>query len=286
MSNASVTIRAMSRSELGMVLGWAAQEGWNPGLYDADSFHAADPESFFLAELDGEPVGSVSAVRYGADFGFLGLYIVRPEWRGRGYGMALWQTAMAHLAGRTVGLDGVVERQDDYRKSGFAYSYRTVRYRCMGLASSPSSAQTAAVLDLRDRSFAELERYDSALFPASRGVFLAGWVRQPESIALGIEAQGELAGYAMLRRCRDCWKVGPLFADKPEYAESLLAALRGRVAAGEAILLDMPEPNAAAMALAAREGMEVVFESARMYAGPAPSLPLERIFGVTSLELG
>jgi hypothetical protein len=28
------------------------------------------------------------------------------------------------------------------------------------------------------------------------------------------------------------------------------------------------------------------FETARMYKGPAPSLPLERIFGVTTFELG
>ena len=61
----------------------------NPGLFDAESFHAADPDGFLLGELDGEPIGSVSAVRYGTEFGFLGFYIVKPAYRGQGYGLRL-----------------------------------------------------------------------------------------------------------------------------------------------------------------------------------------------------
>ena len=32
------TIRKMSRAELEISVAWAAAEGWNPGLHDADSF--------------------------------------------------------------------------------------------------------------------------------------------------------------------------------------------------------------------------------------------------------
>jgi phosphoglycolate phosphatase-like HAD superfamily hydrolase len=48
----------------------------------------------------------------------------------------------------------------------------------------------------------------------------------------------------------------------------------------------VPEPNAAAVALAERHGLQPVFETARMYRGPAPSEPLTRIYGVTTFELG
>ena len=91
-------IRAMSRSELQLAIGWARDEGWNPGLHDATSFHAADPEGLLVGVLDGRPISSISVVRYGQTFGFLGLYIVIPEQRGRGYGYALWQAGMARLA--------------------------------------------------------------------------------------------------------------------------------------------------------------------------------------------
>ena len=59
----------------------------------------------------------------------------------------------------------------------------------------------------------------------------------------------------------------------------------GAVDANE-IFLDVPEPNAAAVALAERMGLEPVFETARMYRGAAPEIDLSRIFGVTSFELG
>lgn len=102
----SLTIRSMAAHELAWVLDQAADEGWNPGLEDAVAFHAADPGGFLLGQVDGEPVGCISAVCYGPGFGFLGFYIVRPAFRGRGHGLALWRAAMARLGARTVGLDG------------------------------------------------------------------------------------------------------------------------------------------------------------------------------------
>jgi hypothetical protein len=48
----------------------------------------------------------------------------------------------------------------------------------------------------------------------------------------------------------------------------------------------VPEVNRAAVDMARRHGMERVFETARMYTGEVPDLPLDRIFGVTSFEVG
>src|SRR3954453_6562873 len=86
-------IRPASRHECDVALEGAAQEGWSPGRSDAQCFHVTDPEGFLLAFRDAEPVASISVVRYGSDFGFLGLYIVRPGLRGRGYCYRLWQAA-------------------------------------------------------------------------------------------------------------------------------------------------------------------------------------------------
>jgi len=89
----------------------------------------------------------------------------------------------------------------------------------------------------------------------------------------------------VIRKCRQGYKIGPLFADGEAIAEKLLLALTG-IAPGEEFFLDIPEPNAAARALVCRHNMQMVFETARMYAGVAPALPLSKIFGVTSFELG
>ena len=43
----------MTKEEIAVAVNWAAAEGWNPGLHDADCFWPVDPEGFFCAEKDG-----------------------------------------------------------------------------------------------------------------------------------------------------------------------------------------------------------------------------------------
>ncbi|HYF07575.1 MAG TPA: GNAT family N-acetyltransferase [Acetobacteraceae bacterium] len=279
-----LAIRSMTRADLDLAVEWAAQEGWNPGLRDADAFFATDPEGFLLAEHEGEPVGCISAVRYGDTFGFLGFYIVRPGHRGRGFGLALWRAAMARFDDRVVGLDGVVAQQENYRKSGFALVHRNVRYgAARPVAPTPASGFTVA--PITRSSFAELAGYDRPFFPAPRDAYLRAWITQPGHVALALGDGGRLAGYGMIRPCRDGSKIGPLFADAPEGARTLLAALLRQAPPGP-VFLDLPEPNADAVAMAREAGMAPVFETARMYTGGAPDLPLARIYGITSFELG
>ncbi len=277
------TIRALSASEMSLPTGWAAAEGWNPGLYDGTAFHLADPEGFLVAELAGKPVGVISAVRTGAHFGFLGFYIVAPAHRGKGYGMMLWRGAMARMEGRTTGLDGVVAQQANYAKSGFALAHRNLRYG--GIVRAGTAGPASGLRPAGEVPFAALAEYDAAHFGCARPEFLRAWLALSESRALVFERAGKIRGFGVVRRCHEGCKIGPLFADDEATAEALFAALAA-FAPGERLFLDPPEPNGAAVALARRHGLEPVFETARMYRGPAPKLPLERIYGITSFELG
>ena len=80
--------------------------------------------------------------------------------------------------------------------------------------------------------------------------------------------------------------MGPLFADTPDIARSLLAAMLSTTTDGAAFYLDVPEPNELGVDLAESLGMTVVFETARMYTGSTPDLPVHKVFGVTTFELG
>ncbi|KQV44976.1 GCN5 family acetyltransferase [Duganella sp. Root336D2] len=273
----------MTLPELDMVLDWAAAEGWNPGLQDAASFYAADPDGFLLGTVDGEAVASIFAVRFGAAFGFIGGYIVRPEYRSKGYGMAIWHAGMARLAGRNVGLDGVPAQQANYARSGFKLAHRNVRYE--GRGSDVPAADR--VLPLGPHDVGEVLAYDRAFFADEREQFMRCWLQQAGSVAFGVrDTDGTLLGYAVLRPCRAGFKIGPLCAESPQVAEELMLAVCGRVPAGEPVFLDVPEPNAAAVALAERHGMHACFETARMYTGADPRLPLARQYGITTFELG
>jgi len=275
-------IRQMKRDEVDLAIEWAAAEGWNPGLHDAECFHAADPNGFLIGHLGKQAVGCISVVAYDAAFAFLGLYIVLPEFRSQGWGLKLWQAGMRQLGKRNVGLDGVIAQQDNYRKSGFHLEYRNIRY--MGAGQQPTITATA-VAHLSEVPFDALLAYDSAIFPVSRERFLQCWVKQPQAAGYAYLRNGRLAGYGLIRQCRQGYKIGPLFADDESIAGELFRALAAQ-AAGTSVYLDVPECNAGALALAQRYGMQKVFETARMYTGQAPAVPLNRVFGVTTFELG
>lgn len=273
-------IRTMTQADLDLAVEWAAGEGWNPGLDDALAFRVADPDGFLIGEVAGEPVGCVSVVAYGGGFGFLGFYIVRPEFRGVGYGIRIWQAGMERLAGRNVGLDGVVAQQDNYRRSGFRYAYANERFEGTGGGTAPGG-----VVELADVPFERIAAYDREIFLAPRDTFLRTWIARPGGRALGVAEGGTLRGFGVIRPCRSGHKIGPLFADSPGIAERLFANLIAGVP-GEPVYLDVPRPNAEAVALARRHGMAPVFETARMYTKGDPGVPVERVFGVTTFELG
>lgn len=280
MSTDVLNIRRMTRAEVDLAIEWAAAEGWNPGLHDAQCFHATDPDGFLIAYLGSEPVGCISVVAYDDRFGFLGLYIVRPEFRGKAYGLQLWKAGMAYLGERNVGLDGVVAQQANYRKSGFRLAYNNMRYEGIVQGAMPPGMTALSAIP-----FDALCAYDGALFPAPRRRFLAEWIAQPQAVGYAALDCKRLSGYGVLRPCRRGYKIGPLFADDAGIAERLLRAL-GSHAQGMPIYLDVAETNPAAIALAERFGMTRVFETARMYTKQAPALPFERLFGVTTFELG
>ena len=128
--------------------------------------------------------------------------------------------------------------------------------------------------------------YDRSFFPGDRAQFLRGWLDQPDSTALGIMQNNMLVGYGVIRLCHTGYKIGPLFTDQPSLAEALFVALQSTVAAGTPIYLDVPEINVVAVNLAEKYEMKRVFETARMYTQACPELPYDRLFGVTTFELG
>ncbi|MEW6342905.1 MAG: GNAT family N-acetyltransferase [Pseudomonadota bacterium] len=274
------TIRAMNRAEIALALDWAAAEGWNPGRNDAQCFGEADPSGFFIGTLRGQPIACISAVAYDDAFGFIGLYIVKPEFRGMGFGVRIWQHAMAYLGERNIGLDGVVAQQPNYRKSGFKLAYRNIRFQ--GVMAGKAHADVKEVATL---PFDRLLAYDARFFPSRRPEFLAQWVGQADAIAVATVSETRITGYAVLRACREGCKVGPLFADDEQIAARLLDALAAR-SRSQPVSLDVPEANPSAVALAERHGMSRIFETARMYTRQVPAIELEGVFGVTTFELG
>jgi len=208
------------------------------------------------------------------------------QYRGGGYGLQIWKAGMDHLGPRTIGLDGVVAQQQSYARSGFVLAHRNIRFGGPAITSETSDPRLVELGPSRPIGLAgSLIAYDQAFFPAERKTFLRAWLAPPGRRTLAFIEENAVRGYGCVRPCRDGYKIGPLFADSTTVEERIFAALTSRLR-GSAIFLDVPEPNREARGLAENHGLTPVFETARMYRGSAPELPLDRIFGITSFELG
>ena len=74
--------------------------------------------------LNDQLVAAGAVVSYQGAFGFMGLFIVHPDFRGQGIGNKLWYLRRDLLLSRlnegaSIGMDGVVAMQPFYQKGGF-----------------------------------------------------------------------------------------------------------------------------------------------------------------------
>ncbi|MCK9450843.1 MAG: GNAT family N-acetyltransferase [Bacteroidales bacterium] len=265
---------------------WAEKEGWNPGPYDAAVFWATDPAGFVGYYIDGELIAGGSIVSYAERFGFMGFFIVKPEFRSQGIGNKLWMERRNRLLSRlkpeaAIGMDGVVTMQDFYRKGGFETAFRDERYERKG--EKFELEQQLSRIDSKD--FPEILTYDAACFGLERPQFLKPWLEMPQSHAFKYVENGFIKGFSVLRKAGVGYKIGPLFADNLQAAEALYKACLNAVS-GKAVFLDIPVNNPFTLALVKKYRATYVFECARMYHGKPPKQALDKIFGVTTFELG
>ncbi len=280
--------RQLDFDEFQELVKWAAAEGWDPGLNDADIFYTSFPDGFYGYFQQGKLIGGGSLVSYQGEFGFMGFFLVHPQYRGNGIGHSLWfkrrDTLLNKLnPGATIGMDGVLAMQDFYANGGFVAAFRDERRMRIGtsLPVHPSIRRVSERTNLSD-----ILRFDLECFGVDRSSFMERWIDNPSAHTFyAVNEKEGVTGFAVLRKTENGWKVGPLFADDFSMAEALYTACLNEVP-DEKVFLDIPMCNSNAVKLAEKYETSYVFECARMYYGTPPEIPMEKVFGITTFELG
>jgi len=290
-------IDCMTREEAGMLVEWATAEGWNPGLHDLEVAWHYDREAFIALRAQvgaGSPelVGGGVILSYAGRCGFMGLFIMRPDQRRQGIGRVLWHERLRRLQtrlqpGAFIGMDGVFDMVPFYAAGGFSVQHRDLRFQGIADATRLADAADAGACELAAVPQSALVAYDEAVFGVPRGAFLQRWLEVPGGRGRAVydPAEGKVRGYAFLRPCVSGYKFGPVFADDPGVARTLMHDLLAGVP-GEPVVLDVPEPNLAALAIVTELGWNEAFGCARMVLGSPPRDTTHRVFGVTSFEFG
>ncbi|MEO0862565.1 MAG: GNAT family N-acetyltransferase [Pseudomonadota bacterium] len=263
-----------------MILDWAADEGWNPGLDDAEVFYAADPDGFFVAvDETGTPVAAISVVNHSAEFAFLGLYLVRPTHRARGIGFSLWKYATEHAKTRTIGLDGVEAQQANYQASGFVHFGGTTRF-----TGKVAGQRAPEIRPMRQDEVPAAITLEAEASGVRKPAYLQGWFSGTATrITIVFETHGHVRGLCTVRDCRFGPKIGPLIAEDTNVARRLLA--HAATYFENSITLDVPGTSTELTRLCRQLGLEAGFKTARMYRGTAVTTTHPN-YAVASLELG
>jgi GNAT superfamily N-acetyltransferase len=265
---------------------WAEEEGWNPGLNDAEVFWKTDPDGYYGYYYKGELIAGGSIVSYEGQFGFMGFFIVKPGYRSHGIGRKLWyqrrDTLISRLnKGATIGMDGVIAMQPFYNKGGFEIEFRDERHERIGEGFEIDKS----ISSIEEKNFDSILSYDKKCFGFSRPQFLIPWLKQSTVKTFKYVEDKKLKGFAVIRKANKGYKVCPLFADNPEIAEELYKACLNSVI-GEPLYIDIPMINQEAVALIKKYNTTYVFECARMYYGKPPDIEINKVFGITTFELG
>jgi GNAT superfamily N-acetyltransferase len=309
MAAAKIIAATTENNGLNWIYERARLEGWGPARTDLKIYSQIDPNGFFISILNNEIIGCISGVRYDESYGYIGYFIVHPDFRGQGYGYQLWNHAMGYLENRLIGLDGVLEQIPRYENAGFQITHYHQRYHGGELT-------TEIMTTVREfgrgnvspaHDLVELMNFDSSFFPSPRPSWLHSLITDPTIICLVArdETTNALLGYAAIRPCEsDQYRIGPLFATNLEAAVRLLHSLISHIislstsdeGSGAAVsyLIDLPDCNEATHSLVQLFQLTEQFSCARMYRYPPSTSALSAavrvdwngVFGVSSLEVG
>lgn len=295
--NSEVQIRLLTHKDLAFAHALRAQVGWNQTYADWERFLATQPDGCFLAESAGQPVGTATTTIYGPELAWIGMVIVDPAQRRRGFGRALLQHGLRFLAHQGVTgikLDATPAGKPVYEALGFVDEWTLTRWRRPAIRERGNESPSSVARTSETQSVIPLPRsFDAGLAPLDRDAFGIDRLRVLESLRgqsegralVAPNAGGGVAAYGLRRPGSTATYLGPLVARSPAtalaIAEELLRDVR------EAVIWDLPDAQVEAREFARAQGFVPERHLTRMVRGTnaCPGDPA-KIFGLAGPEIG
>jgi GNAT superfamily N-acetyltransferase len=279
----------MDLSDIPFVMRPVEIAGWNQLPGDWERLMHVAPGGCFLAEWDGCPAGTATAVCYGTQCAWIGMVLVDPAFRRRGIGGCLLAHCISYLKSlgvRTIKLDATDEGRAVYLKHGFKDEYATLRYlgELKPAAIRPSGIEIRPPVQDHDRL--ALEILDTAAFGAHRVNLLNVLIGQQPDLMLVAAADNLVVGYGLARPGRLHGYIGPVVAGRMCVAKRLVTDL-AKLLKQRTILLDCTALNPAWCCWLEDSGLQVQRRLTRMYLGTndSPGDP-NRVYALSGFETG
>ena len=262
-------LRVMTSADIPAGMRLKELAGWNQTAADWRRFLARSPEGCFVAEVGTRVCGTVTTIAFEDRFAWIGMVLVDPEYRSRGFGTALLERAIHYLDEldlSAVKLDATPQGKPLYEKLGFRSEYEIGRWT----RRQPAGAATPARTGVREsaspalvESICELDRQ---VFGADRSGLLMSLHEEAPELTRGILEDGTLAGYAFGRRGSFADHLGPWMASDAGTARELVAGFLAS-SSRETQIADCLDAHAATGALLTSFGFTYSRPLVRMFRG-------------------
>jgi GNAT superfamily N-acetyltransferase len=277
-----VVLRNMKIDDLDFLMEMVTTAGWNQIDQDWIRYISLEPNGCFVAEENGEPVGTATTVCYEDEVGWIGMVIVKPSIRGKGIGKALINNCINYLKIRveTIKLDATPMGEPLYTKLGFKPEYRITRLEThVSLDSDQKIFQQIPPIN-------EIIRLDKNAFGANREKVLKQLFAEYLEYYVFEKTANDLSGYAIANRGQHHWHIGPLIAHDDKVAKRLMEQILQKLN-GKQVYMDVPNFSGDREKLFVKFGFQLVRSYTRMYLG-TNNQPgnIEKIFATARAEKG
>ena len=276
------TYRSMTRADLPAAYALSAQLHWPHRLEDWDLLHRAFKG--FVACREDQLIGTAFACPQGA-FASIGLVVVNPAFQGQGIGRRLMEQALEACKPGTAILNASVAGAPLYLSQGFV-EFGTIEQR-QGLARAVALEPLAE--DEHLRALCEQDQVRQlALANAGSGLDRSALFAQLHDTiehTAGIETDGQLQAFALLRRAGRGHCIGPVIAQNTRQARHLITTLLAQIP-NQFVRIDVPMDSGLCEWLTLA-GLEPVDRVTQMALGSPPQPnPLVRQFALVSQAIG
>jgi GNAT superfamily N-acetyltransferase len=262
-------LRVMTEADIAAGMRLKEIAGWNQTREDWKRFLEASPRGCFVAEVNGKVCGTATTIVYQNRFAWIGMVLVDPEYRSRGFGTQLLQNAIKHLDGRqiaTIKLDATPQGKPIYKKLGFVCEYELERWTLRRIAADAKVGSCDPCDSVSPKILESVLGKDQEIFGASRSFLLKDLHEQAPQLSIAISKNNELEGYAFGRRGSFADHLGPWVAANADAASRVLETFVSR-SGRSAIIVDRLKANAFGESLLHSAGFAYTRPLTRMFRG-------------------
>ena len=294
--------RAKCLEDLQWVVKLAAEYGFSPREKEAECYFSAGlTPCFYIGEVNGKRIGCICRVKHREEVVYGGYELVAKPYRGRGYGLKLFDFAETLGDKSDIRIVVVTKLKKYLSKRGYhqgrilkVYQF-TASCAMEGLASCQLPPSVAQILPASHADFEKLFAYSADMLGTAQvcKLLLAAWLAHlQKSSWVAFDNKDNIVGYLIMSDTNpEGYFIAPFFADSAPIARSLLkVAVTFANANNPRHNIEMVTPgdhNTEGVSILEREIGAKAIEELTFMSGKELPIPqhLSKVFGVASTSV-